>query len=245
VQNGEITTIEGNWGNAVQEVGPYDPTNPSPTHEHIFAAVAPTTSNVSSANPGPFPETLASNAVTTTATASATTSGGAGSFNQPLFESAPAARKPKTASVAPATSITTDGCTHALVPLYPGDMAAFRMGEVDLHFDFCPNTDQDVYWKATMLTTEINTPGTLVGLADLSADVYQTSSTTVEGIKFANYESDVTLKYCIPEVDWPCVGRDHLKATFQAVADPSNGKTWLYEMNNSTDDFGIFLWDTP
>jgi hypothetical protein len=41
------------------------------------------------------------------------------------------------------------------------------------------------------------------------------------------------------------VGRDHLKATFQAVADPSDGKTWLYEMNNSTDDFGIFLWDTP
>ena len=265
VKNGMITTIEGNWGNAVQEVGPYDPTSPQPTHENIFAAVAPTSSNVSSANPGPFPSTLSSNVVSAAAPLSGTLnsqSAGVVTASAPLstavrFKAGTATVRnasastpvslalPASAKVVPA-DVTNDGCTHAKVGEYPGDFAAFRMGEVDIHFDFCPNTDPTTpYWTSTYLTSEINTPGELVGLADLSGDVYQTSSTVVDGIKFANYESDVTLKYCVPGVDWPCVGRDHLSATYQAVADPSNGKTWLYEMNSDTDDYGIFLWDTP
>ncbi|MEU3456169.1 CHAP domain-containing protein [Micromonospora sp. NPDC006766] len=39
--DGRITTIEGNWGDEVRVVGPYDPVSPGPTHENIFGVVAP------------------------------------------------------------------------------------------------------------------------------------------------------------------------------------------------------------
>ncbi|NES14988.1 MULTISPECIES: CHAP domain-containing protein [Micromonospora] len=39
--DGRITTIEGNWGNQVKVVGPYDPYSPGPTHENIYGVVAP------------------------------------------------------------------------------------------------------------------------------------------------------------------------------------------------------------
>ncbi|GAA1364377.1 hypothetical protein GCM10009661_14020 [Catellatospora chokoriensis] len=39
--DGRITTIEGNWNNEVRLVGPYDPVSPGPTHENIYAVVAP------------------------------------------------------------------------------------------------------------------------------------------------------------------------------------------------------------
>ncbi|PZG14578.1 hypothetical protein C1I95_21420 [Micromonospora craterilacus] len=40
---GKITTIEGNYGNQVKKVGPFDPYNPSPVHSYsnIYAVVAP------------------------------------------------------------------------------------------------------------------------------------------------------------------------------------------------------------
>ncbi|KAA2252808.1 NlpC/P60 family protein [Solihabitans fulvus] len=39
--DGQIISVEGNWGNKVSRVGPYSALFPSPTHENIFAVVAP------------------------------------------------------------------------------------------------------------------------------------------------------------------------------------------------------------
>ncbi|MDM4721975.1 CHAP domain-containing protein [Micromonospora sp. WMMA1363] len=41
LDDGRIVTIEGNWGNEVSVVGPWNPVSPGPTHENVFAVVAP------------------------------------------------------------------------------------------------------------------------------------------------------------------------------------------------------------
>ncbi|MFR9777392.1 CHAP domain-containing protein [Micromonospora sp. MS34] len=41
LDDGKIVTVEGNWGNKVSVVGPWDPSSPGPTHENVFAVVAP------------------------------------------------------------------------------------------------------------------------------------------------------------------------------------------------------------
>lgn len=41
LDDGRIVTVEGNWGNKVTVVGPWDPVRPGSTHENVFAVVAP------------------------------------------------------------------------------------------------------------------------------------------------------------------------------------------------------------